>query len=410
MRNIISLLLLLCSAIGFANPTDSIPQPRFSFLTVGPGPVVYMLEGHSALRVQYPDGRDIALNWGTFDFNDPGFAMKFARGETDYWVSAQPTQYFLYEHRALGRYILEQPLNLSASHINRLQELVEENLLPENRVYRYRYLSDNCATRPAALINQAIADCGDSLTFNTPATNTTWRKEFRNYHANNPFYQLFIDLALGADIDRQITPQEQAFAPIFMHKLISQATIVSPDETAVPLTLGSNRLSDQREDALSGEPSPAIVVIPLCFFTALVVGIELRRRKLIKWFNALVFFLLGVIGAVVTFLVFLSTQEATGNNINLLWLNPLLFAPVLLIWSKKTRRILNPVMWIIFLLTLTYLIGIPLFNQSTGIWLPLIALCDLSLTASYLILCCPLLQKTKNQPNKSYKCIVLKSS
>lgn len=400
MRRLFALLLLiswLWCFNSFANPTgltnavveyagDSVTAPRFSLITVGPGSEVYLLEGHSALRVVYPDGRDLTVNWGMFDFADPAFPLKFARGETDYWVSAEPTDRFLYAYGTTGRYLNEQPLNLSPEQARRLASLVEENLLPQNRVYRYRYLTDNCATRPLDLIEQAINDCGDSLAFTTPSVDTTWRKELQAYHKEHPLYQLFIDIALGAGIDRPINPREQAFAPVFLHSLAADSRIISPVGSSVPLVSGSTQLIPALPGVAGSEPSPAWIVIPVSLLTALTVVTQLRRRRLVKWANALIFALLSIPAVIVTFLVFFSSQEATGSNINLLWLNPLCLAMPLLVWSRATRRILRPVMWINLLLTAAYILGLPFFNQSTGWWLPLLALCDLALSASFIIL------------------------
>lgn len=348
---------------------------------------MYLLEGHTALRIIYPDGRDIAVNWGTFDFADPAFPLKFAKGETDYWVSAEPTDYFLMAYGSTGRGVTEQQLNLSSDQATCLASLIEENLRPENRVYRYRYLTDNCATRPMALIEHAIAQCGDSLKFNTPEADVTWRSELRGYHRNHPLYQLFIDVALGAGIDSAISPVQQAFAPIFLSALAADATIVSLDGTSVPLVSSTRVVIAPRYGVAGSEPSPGWFVIPVCMLTGLVAFLEVRRRRLVRWYNALLFLLLSVPAAVVTFLVFFSSQEATGHNINLLWLNPLCLCVPLLVWARVTRRVLTPLMWLNLLLTAVYLFGIPLFRQSTGVWLPLLALCDLSLTAAYLFVC-----------------------
>ena len=48
----------------------------------------------------------------------------------------------------LGRDVWQQTLNLTEEEKERLIALLTENYRPENRVYRYNFFYDNCATRP----------------------------------------------------------------------------------------------------------------------------------------------------------------------------------------------------------------------------------------------------------------------
>lgn len=150
IRNLISVFLFISLAL-YADGkesqiSDSLSEmPQISLITCGPGKNIYELEGHTALRVRYK-GSDIAVNYGLFDFAAPNFVYRFVKGETDYMVGAAPYEYFLTQYRRDGRDVWEQPLNLSAESAFRLVSLLDENLQPENRVYRYNYVKDNCAT------------------------------------------------------------------------------------------------------------------------------------------------------------------------------------------------------------------------------------------------------------------------
>lgn len=81
---------------------------NISLLTCGPGEYLYSLFGHSALRVTDASGQmDIIYNYGTFDFEDPDFYIKFIRGKLLYYVNAEKLKDFLYsyqlENRKIGR-------------------------------------------------------------------------------------------------------------------------------------------------------------------------------------------------------------------------------------------------------------------------------------------------------------------
>ena len=197
--------------------------PRISLLTAHAGAEIYQLEGHTALRIVHPDRGDYVVNWGLFDFAAPNFVYRFVKGETDYLAGASSTDRFLEIYRREGRKVVEQTLDLTPEEALRVVELTDLNLRPENRVYRYNYVLDNCATRPLAVIEKAI---GDSLRFSFDGLRRepSFREAMRSYHRDYPWYQFGIDLALGSGIDRPISLREEAFAPVKLELMLEQAT------------------------------------------------------------------------------------------------------------------------------------------------------------------------------------------
>ena len=151
---IVSLLCMPLKGHG-EEVADSLPELEISLITCSPGEEIYELCGHTALRVKLPP-LDMAVNYGTFDFNAPNFVYRFVKGETDYMVSAYPFKYFIEEYTRSGRSITEQPLNLSPEEAKRLLEMLQYNTLPENRTYRYNYVKDNTSTRTIAILAKAI--------------------------------------------------------------------------------------------------------------------------------------------------------------------------------------------------------------------------------------------------------------
>ena len=160
---LISALLSLCFRSAAAESA-----PRVSLVTFYAGADIYELEGHSALRVILPDGSDYMASYGMFDFDSPNFVYRFVSGQTDYMLGLIDSQRFLYRYIADERRIVEQQLQLSDDEAWRLHNLLIENFRPENRIYRYNYVKDNCATRPVAMIERAI---GESFTFSQPSIN-----------------------------------------------------------------------------------------------------------------------------------------------------------------------------------------------------------------------------------------------
>src|SRR4051794_37017998 len=82
---------------------------RISLLTCTPGEDLYSTFGHSALRVTDSVGNDdIVFNYGTFDFSEPGFYMKFIRGKLTFYLSTEDFDSFIQFYKEESRGITEQ--------------------------------------------------------------------------------------------------------------------------------------------------------------------------------------------------------------------------------------------------------------------------------------------------------------
>ena len=134
--------------------SDSI---RVSLVTCSPGTAVYEVYGHTALRVEIPTkGVDLAINYGLFSFEAPNFIWRFIKGETDYVVGTIGYPIFEREYTSRGSTVTLQTLNLSGEEKVALVQLLDRNLRPENREYRYNFLYNNCSNKAAALLLQLL--------------------------------------------------------------------------------------------------------------------------------------------------------------------------------------------------------------------------------------------------------------
>src|SRR6185436_19437135 len=107
-RIIISISFLLTVLTAPAQSTDSC-SIRISLLTCTPGKELYSTFGHSAFRViDRSANTDVIFNYGTFDFNDPGFYWKFTKGSLLYFVSIDNFNDFLAQYEYERRGITEQ--------------------------------------------------------------------------------------------------------------------------------------------------------------------------------------------------------------------------------------------------------------------------------------------------------------
>ena len=63
-----------------------------------------------------------------------------------------PTDHFLREYEYYGSRVYQQRINLTEAEKARIMKALDENYRPENRVYRYNYIYDNCTTRARDII------------------------------------------------------------------------------------------------------------------------------------------------------------------------------------------------------------------------------------------------------------------
>lgn len=383
---IIALVVSLTAKAQFYAPQHQADSTiRVSLLTAAPGAEIYQLEGHTALRLQFND-IDVVANWGLFDFSSPNFAYRFVKGETDYLAGVWSFNKFLHEYRIEGRRVVEQELDLTQPQARKLLAMIEHTVRPENRVYRYNYVLDNCATRPISYIEQAT---GQTISFPQQAAELseeeTFRSVMKHFHRNYPWYQFGIDLALGSGIDSPISIRQAGFAPVVMEQIAAHATIGD----SIKLVKSTTVLNEGLPNGAILEPTPwyltpITVFCVVAVITLILCVLAYRKKRICKWFTALWFAVSGICGCIITFLVFVSVHEATSPNNLLLWLNPFCFIVPMLIWCKKAQRMLQLYMTVnlglILLYIMTWIFGSQYANPAFA---PIIAT-DILLSLTYL--------------------------
>ncbi|MFA6872739.1 MAG: DUF4105 domain-containing protein, partial [Bacteroidaceae bacterium] len=202
-------------------PADTL---RVSLLTCAPGQEIYELYGHTAIRVQESlTGNDVVFNYGVFNFNAPHFIYRYVRGETDYMLAVAPFSFFMEDYIKRGSAVYEQELNLSQSDLWKLVDALNENCQPENRVYRYNFFFDNCATRPRLQIEAAV---GGYVKYEDDLNIETFRQAIYKCTENHLWARLGIDLCLGSGADREMTRLEKLFIPMSLKEAFSRAVIM----------------------------------------------------------------------------------------------------------------------------------------------------------------------------------------
>ena len=309
---------------------------RVSLVTFYPGSEPHNIWGHSEIRVQQGPV-DLYFNYGVFDFQAPAFMWRFMLGETDYLCMPVPRAYATMGME--GRRMVEQELNLPQDRAIAVRNFLWNNAQPENRTYRYKFLSDNCSTRPRDIIEMAA---GEGLQY--PAmgdTAVTYRDILAHYCRNYAWEKFGIDLVLGWDVDTVLDQRATMFIPMILMDAIDGATIKT-DSVTMPLVKATTVPVDASTAGKVKPPtpwyiSPMAVALLVLLLTLRVSSRDWRRRDVSRWFDTMLFTTGGLAGCLLFFLIFFSTHEATSPNINVAWLHPLLLLLAVLPWFKKTR-------------------------------------------------------------------------
>lgn len=350
MRRFFFLIYLCLSLIcGAQELPDSL---SVGFVTCEPGPEIFELYGHEGVRVSgRVDGQniDVVFNYGVFDFSSPGFVWRFVKGETDYMAVAQPTDLFLYPYRKRGSRVIERVMPLSQQEARQMYERLLDDVRPENSTYRYKYFTNNCATKPLAHLT---AVTGERLKPRDDHKPVTYRELLKQYNEGYPWYQFGIDLVLGYELDKPVTPRQMSFVPVELDRLYF---------SRMPQRVLNEGEGDCRGPATPFLLSPLFVSL-LLFLVALVMNFKRMRSRVAEtvWFA-----LQGTAGVLVCGLAFFSEHEGTFPNLLCIWQNPLWLAIPVLVWLPRCRKVCQGLMSADAVVTGLLLICWPLLPQST---------------------------------------------
>jgi len=322
MNKLLKLLFFIClfALTKFGAFAQDSSHLRISLLTCSPGEELYATFGHSAFRVVDSNSvTDIVYNYGTFNFDDDGFYLKFVRGKLLYYVSAEDFRGpggFKDNYQSDNRGITEQVLDLTAAEKITILHFLNNNLREENKYYKYDFFLDNCTTRLRDIIKK-----NQDSTFTTKPVmplGTTFRQAIYQYLDKNDkqWSKLGIDLLLGQPCDRVMTAEEMQFLPDNLMK--------SLDSADHPLIL-----SHQDLYTINSESGKSSIFNPLVIFSVLLIVIaliSLSKNKyaqlFLQGFDGLLFFCTGFLGIIVLFMWFGTDHSMAKNNFNLLWAWP----------------------------------------------------------------------------------------
>ena len=323
-------------------------QARVSILTCGTAPVTYAMYGHTAIRIQDSNnGIDQVYNYGAFDFSTPNFALRFIKGDLQYFITSDAFADFEYSYQLDNRSIYEQELKLQPAQKQQLFDELNRSLYSEERFYTYKFIDRNCTTMVVDKINKILG----SEVIQQPKNNGSYRDILFPYMTD--FYQkLGIQLIFGTKVDQKAT---RLFLPFELKKALEQnPTISRPTVTlfaATPQEISSNWINS--------------------FYSlfALMVLLIVSQKK---WIQITYFTLAGLLGVFFSVVGLYSLHEEVLWNYNILLFNPLL---LLFVYYYAKKQLEKTILFGQILIALTGIYCVYMLNKiHLSVVFPFIAL------------------------------------
>jgi hypothetical protein len=383
----IALLLTVASVAQAQGAPIATPAPvpgseiTVTLVTFGLGHEVFERFGHNALL--FHDARtmtDSAYHWGLFSFGEPGFVLRFVTGDTRYWMGGEDGRARIDYERKAGRSITLQRLNLTPAQALALRNFVRWNALDENKFYRYDYYRDNCSTRLRDAIDHALGGQLQTGTV-TRMTSTTYRWHTQRLMSGDLPLFTGVTLALGHPADKSISIWQEMFLPVRMANDVRSVKIADSTGAQIPLVRSELPLYTAGRPP---EPADTPFYFPLFIGVGIVVAAALivlvrsaeggsRVAMFVATALATLWSLIaGLSGLALVFAWLFTKHYFMGRNTNLMHLDPLSIAMVVLVplsiyGSRGVSRAIK-LGGFIAILSLFGLVaqGIPFFNQKSG--------------------------------------------
>jgi len=341
-------LLIVCILLSFsrldAQQVTIGDSAVVSLITCSPGEEVYSKFGHTAIRVKDKiNNVDVVFNYGIFSFETEHFYYKFIKGETDYQLGIYETNFFLPEYAERNSMVWEQVLNLTSAEKKNLVATLLENYEPQNRIYRYNFVFDNCSTRPRDKITSSV---DGYIRYHQTSEPTTFRRWVGDYVGTDTWLKFGIDLIFGIDADAVASQKESQFLPEVLMSDFQEAEIVTLDGKSRKLVEKSATVLVDKKHVETTTSifdfllKPLAVSLFLLILGVLITLLDIKYKKHNKIFDSILLFITGIAGVIAFYLMVFSTHPLVASNLNILWINPLNMIVAFLIWIKPLRKIL----------------------------------------------------------------------
>lgn len=345
-----------------------------SLLTIGPGDQLNDAFGHSGIRIKDPMfNLDIVFDYGRYDFSAEGFYINFVKGKLDYEIGWTNFERFISYYSAQKRRVTSQVIELDLDEKQKLFELLQQKIQPQNKTYPYDFFYNNCATK---IKDDIIEVSKNPLILVQPEgfSLMTFRELIRTHVPSNSWGGFGIDLALGSVIDQQASLEEHLFLPSYLNLILGLSKFEVSDKNVVKETRVLSSLQNPYPNNFWSSPLFVFGILSIISLILTVLNYKSGRRS--KILDLLIFFTTGFVGLILTLLWFGTDHTATAYNYNMLWacVFNLMFIPTLLNNKAHIRFVgyLKFTVLLLFLMLLHWLTGVQSFNVAVlPLWIAL---------------------------------------
>jgi len=349
MKRFILVFLFICNTLWHHCVATQYPHPsnsRISILIVAPGTEFYSVFGHSAIRISIdlPDSfkskhsiiafdsldYDVVYNFGMFT---PASDVYFdwLRGNMLFHLSKQTYSSFITEYKHQKRGICEHVLALDSAQTMFIIHSLENNHKIYNRYYWYLFFHDNCTTRIRNLILQTY----ENITLPEVQEMPTYRDQIHPYLKEYPWGKFVIDIFFGLPLDQKTDINEQIFLPDNLNSIL-----LSTFSNGHPIVRETIYVFDPKQSTV--KPFSIITPIVVCCFILALALLFSYVRKGTFIFDFVLFFVLGIVGMLITYLWFFSGHTTVAiNNLNIIWALPSHIVMAFFLLLKRYRNFVS---------------------------------------------------------------------
>lgn len=331
-------------------------QPDFvkAYLVVAePGGALYSIFGHACLHLVC-EAYDLDYFF-TYESEDASKKVwQFLRGNLKMGMAALTPDEYLSDYKTEGRGVVEYELNLPIDIKRELWRVLDQHVM-EGMYLPYDFEARGCAYACTKMLDEAMGETKIEFGPWEEKFNQTRRELAYNFAKTNfPWNLMFIMVMVGTEIDKTLPPSEKLIIPTELAEVWQKAKVN-----------GEPLLSTEAIELAPSVMRPAKTLITpnmaaLALLVLVIVG-WLIKRPYMDW---LILGIVTLIGALMTYLVVISTLPCTGWNwliipFNLLpaiawkwrryWSLP--YAGLLVVWMigmvVPTHRLVDPSMLIL---------------------------------------------------------------
>lgn len=236
-----------------ADSPDSAHFVTASLLVITPGPDIYTVFGHTALRMECPSkGLDYCFSFET-QADAMGY-LRFFAGQSWSGFLPIPTQEFLQQYREQGRGVTQYELNLTTHEKQELWRSLDNDML-EGAHRKFNLLQNNCVSMAVYKV-ESVLENEELVCKQWPAPMRLINGDILAWHSRrSPWGQFLFMAFLGAEADI-FWEQEQRLSPECVIDILRHSVIRTEPRAADGTLTGAVR----ERPALIGQ---AKTILPL---------------------------------------------------------------------------------------------------------------------------------------------------